>query len=131
MTAWIRDSRNARTVLAMLFALVLAIRIAIPVGFMPTQAPNGIVISVCTGMGQAKAFLPIEKDGGKERHSTAEQPCVYAAGLSGALSLPLLSEPEPRFTLALGRPGSLVTTDPAVRRLAAPPPPALGPPGRA
>lgn len=131
MTAWIRDSRNARAILVMLFALVLAIRVAIPVGFMPTQAPNGIVISVCTGMGQAKAFLPIEKDSGKDRHSTAEQPCIYAAGLSGAVVLPLLGEPGATFALVRSLPGSHVAADPVVRRLAAPPPPALGPPSRA
>ena len=66
MAGWIRESRGGRSILLVLFALVLAIRVAIPTGFMPTAAPKGIVISVCTGLGETKAFLPTGDDDAPE-----------------------------------------------------------------
>lgn len=131
MTGWVRESRNARSILAVLFALVLAIRIAIPTGFMPTAAPSGIVISVCTGMGQAKMFLPIEKDGDHDRHSAAESPCTFAANLGGGPLPSSLADPAPAVLPPAGRFVSRAIADLTVHRLAAPPPPAIGPPARA
>lgn len=131
MIGGIRESRNARRILVMLFALVLAIRVAIPTGFMPTVAPNGIVITVCTGMGQAKAFLPIEKEGDRDRHSTAESPCTFAAGLGGGLIPGSHAAPQPAVLPAAIVPASRAIADLTVHRLAAPPPPAIGPPARA
>ncbi|WP_447728273.1 hypothetical protein [Sphingomonas koreensis] len=130
MIGRIRESRNARNILAVLFALVLAIRIAIPTGFMPTAAPSGIVITVCTGMGQAKAFLPIEKEGDQDQHSTAESPCTFAAGLGGGLIPSNHARPEPVVLPPSDRPASRAIADLTVHRLAAPPPPAIGPPAR-
>jgi hypothetical protein len=131
MAEWIRESRNARGILAVLFALALAVRIAIPTGFMPTVAPSGIVISVCTGMGEAKAFLPIEKNDDRDQHSTAESPCAFAAGLGGGYVPPEPTRPAPAIIPVSSAPASRAIADLTVHRLAAPPPPALGPPARA
>ena len=131
MIRGIQESRNARRILAVLFALVLAIRIAIPTGFMPTVAPSGIVITVCTGMGQAKAFLPIEKEGDQDRHSTAESPCTFAAGLGGGLIPTTGAHPAPAILPPSVVPASRAIADLTIHRLAAPPPPAIGPPTRA
>lgn len=130
MTEWVRESRGARSILAVLFALVLAIRIAIPTGFMPTSAPSGIVISVCTGMGQVKAFLPTGKEGDQDRHGTAEQPCTFAAAL-GALLFPPLPDAMAPIAAALDAPAPRALAHLTTHRLAAPPPPAIGPPARA
>ncbi|HEV7288806.1 hypothetical protein [Sphingomonas sp.] len=131
MAGWIRNARGARSILVVLFALVLAIRVAIPTGFMPTQAPNGIVISVCTGMGAAKAFLPIEKPGDQDRHSDAESPCTFAAGLGGGLLAPATGDPMPAIAPAYAGVASRAPAHRTVHRLAAPPPPSQGPPARA
>ena len=131
MIRGIQESRNARCILAALFALVLAIRIAIPTGFMPTVAPSGIIITVCTGMGQAKAFLPIEKEGDQSQHSAAESPCTFAAGLGGGLVPSSHAGPQPAVLPAAIVPASRAIADLTVHRLAAPPPPAIGPPARA
>jgi len=131
MIRGIQESRNARRILAMLFALVLAIRIAIPTGFMPTVAPSGIVITVCTGMGQAKAFLPIEKDDGRDQHSPAESPCTFAAGLGGGILPATYAHPEPVVLPRTAIPSSRAIADLTIHRLAAPPPPAIGPPAHA
>lgn len=130
MAGWIRESRGAHGILAMLFVLVLAIRVAIPTGFMPTAAPSGIVISVCTGMGEAKAFLPIEKDDGRDQHSTAESPCAFAAGPGGYFPSSA-ADPAPVVAPVGDMPISRAIADLTVHRLAAPPPPAIGPPARA
>lgn len=131
MAGWIRESRGGRNILAVLFALVLAIRIAIPTGFMPTAAPSGIVITVCTGMGEAKAFLPIEKKGDQDRHGTAESPCTFAAGLGSGFTAPDLAGPAPVIAPLAAAPASRAIADLTVHRLAAPPPPAHAPPAHA
>lgn len=130
MRGWIQEARSARSIFVVLFALVLAIRITIPTGYMPTVAPSGIVITVCTGMGQTKTFLPIEKDGDQDRHSAAEGPCTFAAGLGGGLVPTTHAHPEP-VALPPAAAVSRVIADLTVHRLAAPPPPAIGPPARA
>jgi hypothetical protein len=130
MAEWIRESRNARSILAVLFALALAVRIAIPTGFMPTAAPSGIVISVCTGMGEAKAIHPYEKDDDRAQHRTAESPCVFSAGLGGGYVPPEPTRPAPVVAPVSAAPASRAIADLTVHRLAAPPPPALGPPAR-
>lgn len=130
MDHWLRDLRNGRGVALVLLALVLAVRIVLPTGFMPLRAPDGIVITVCTGMGQAKAFLPIERDDGSDRPAAAEQPCVFATGLGDLFGMPhpiaTISAPAPLPT----RLASSAIPDLTVHRLAAPPPPAQGPPAR-
>lgn len=129
--AWLRSSTPARSMVMLLFAVVLAIRMAIPTGFMPTRAPSGIVITVCTGMGEVKAFIPIEKQGEKDRHGPAEQPCAFATGLGDGVdvALPLIAQLDgPIF---MRPPASRAIADLTVHRLAAPPPPAIGPPARA
>lgn len=130
MSEWVRESRGARSILAVLFALVLAIRVAIPTGFMPTSAPSGIVISVCTGLGQVKTFLPTGKEGDQDRHSTAEQPCTFAS-LGGALLFPPLPVAMAPIAAALDSPAPRALAHLTTHRLAAPPPPAIGPPARA
>lgn len=132
MVGMIRDSRVGRCILAMLFALVLAVRVAIPTGYMPTSAPQGIVISVCTGMGQAKAFLPTSD--GKSDHdgsTTADGACTFAAGLGGGLLAATSVTAQIAIAQAIDTPASRAIPDLTVHRFAAPPPPSQGPPARA
>lgn len=127
MSDWIRRSGKARGLFALLALCVLAIRIAIPTGFMPTQSAHGIVISLCTGEGAKTAMLPMD---GKtsDHHKAADGECAFAAGLGGgmlgaSLSVPFASVPLPAALVS-----SRAIADLTVHRLAAPPPPAQAPP---
>ncbi|MBY8824989.1 hypothetical protein [Sphingomonas colocasiae] len=132
MTARIRESRQARGLFALLLVCVLAIRAAVPMGFMPVPSAQGIIVSLCTGEGATTVLLPIErKDGHSGDHKSAEPPCAFATGLGGGMVEP----PSATFAVrdhAGHRPPALpAVADLILHRLAAPPPPALGPPAHA
>ncbi len=131
MNAWVRQRHAARALFALLLLCILAIRVAVPTGFMPKQGAQGIVISLCTGEGAVRMVLPIERqDKDAPLHDVKDKPCAFAAGLGGGLTMP------PALSLAVAslimRPVLLGTaiSDLTVHRLAAPPPPAQAPPAR-
>lgn len=129
MIAGIRESRQARGLFALLLVCALAIRAAVPMGFMPVQSAQGVFVSLCTGQGIDRVFLPIErKDDRSGDHKSAEAPCAFAAGLGGGLVEPAPVEFAFRSDNDHRRPQSRAIADLVVHRLAAPPPPALGPP---
>jgi hypothetical protein len=131
LTARIRHATQARRVFALLLLCVLAIRVAIPTGFMPVADAHGITISFCTAQGAVKSFLPnSQREAGHGHHGPAAAPCAFAIGLGS----PLLDPSGPAW---LGTPASTFDPPPpsamadmTVHRLAAPPPPAQGPPQR-
>ncbi|MFC3443276.1 hypothetical protein ACFOKF_19155 [Sphingobium rhizovicinum] len=132
MGNWIRQSQAGRGLFALLMLCALAIRIAIPTGFMPTQSIHGIVISLCTGQGAVKAVLPIEKGSEPAGHEkSGGDACSFAAGLGGGL----LDAPASAMAAALLPIAPLISSraiaDLTVHRLAAPPPPSQAPPARA
>ncbi|PSO10583.1 MULTISPECIES: DUF2946 family protein [unclassified Sphingobium] len=132
MNRWIRQPGRCRGLFALLMLCALAIRIAIPTGFMPTQGADGIVISLCTGQGAVKAVLPLDKGGQpSDHHQSQGGECNFAAGLGGGLLTPVLSLlpllPVPVASQVTDR----AIADLTVHRLAAPPPPSQGPPARA
>lgn len=132
LLARIRRSDGARAALALLFACALALRILVPTGFMPTQGAHGVVISLCTGQGAVKAFLPIERQSDKHgHHGVADGPCAFAAGLGGPLIGPVLLNFAITAPNTFDLPVTRAIADLTVHRMAAPPPPALGPPARA
>ncbi|MFC3579366.1 hypothetical protein [Sphingomonas hylomeconis] len=123
---------------------VLLARAAVPAGWMPMASADGIVLAPCSGMGMMTlpgAEMPAamdmpgmgasaahQGDHDTERHPdpAGDHPCA-GAGVSVALAAPLLdlfsvpsiapaAAPVARLTPAIGR------------GLAAPPPPATGPP---
>jgi hypothetical protein len=132
MNARIRTWSSVRGIFALLILCALAIRVAIPVGYMPTQSIHGIVISLCTGEGAVKAVLPIEKKGDPQHHQgKSDGPCAFAAGLGGPLlDHPLIDLIAP-VRRDFGFPVMRAIADLTVHRLAAPPPPSQAPPARA
>lgn len=131
LTARIRHSTHARRVFALLLLCVLAIRVAIPSGFMPVADAHGITISVCTGQGAVQAFLPIpQRDGSHDPHGPATAPCAFAVGLGGPLLDPTDSALHATLPQSFDPPRPHAMADMTVHRLAAPPPPAQGPPSR-
>lgn len=132
MNHWIRQSQAGRGLFALLILCALAIRVAIPTGFMPTQSLHGIVISLCTGEGAVKAILPIQKDGEPADHrKSVGGECSFAVGLGGGLlvAMPVAAIATPMLFVPRGT--SRAIADLTVHRLAAPPPPSQGPPARA
>lgn len=132
MSNWVRQSQAGRGLFALLMLCALAIRVAIPTGFMPTQSIHGIVISFCTGHGAVKAVLPIEKGGEPADHQKSKGgECTFAAGLGGGLLNAAASAPWTPSALLAPLVSSRAIADLTVHRLAAPPPPSQGPPARA
>lgn len=130
MNAWIRQSQAARRLFGLLLLCVLAIRVAIPSGFMASQSAHGIVISMCTGMGAVKAVLPIARqDGSSDHHKKSSGECTFAAGLGGLLASSAIDHLAPAIILT-PLVASRAIADLAVHWLAAPKPPSQ-PPARA
>ena len=113
----------------------MLMRVLIPQGWMPVETGDGWRITICTGMGpmqmdmpaMARAMAPMHHDSGSPGHDAGDHPCAFA-GFALALDeppLPVLALPP------LPAPAWLPAIVAAVaigRGLAAPPPPATGPP---
>jgi hypothetical protein len=125
-----------------LLALALLVRALTPSGWMPVFENGTIALRLCNGVGPVAAKAPAAHSGrhvsadhhgaghhgeanGKE-HSEPRQPCPFAiASLPGAIPQPILA-PEP---IAVTAGALLLPLATAVGMgLAAPPPPARGPP---
>ena len=129
---------------------VLVTRAAVPAGWMPMAAAHGgITLAPCSGMGAMRMAAPdtsVDHSGhetpGMTAHAThdaddaagdtrhpdlaGDHPCS-SAGLSVALDVPMIAVAlrPMHCTFAAFRPSSAVAVG---RGLAAPPPPATGPP---
>lgn len=127
-----RIRRLDRRILFALVACALLLRAAMPAGWMPSAGADGVMrVSVCTGMGAQTMWIGRD---GAVHHGEAPapghhdgQPCAFGAlgvGLDATpgvavappLAPPLTVAAETRQRAAVGR------------GLAAPPPPATGPP---
>jgi hypothetical protein len=118
----------------MLFAIALVLRIAIPAGFMPTQAAQGMVVTVCDGtvMGKTTVVDLQRSDNGKH-HSEGKKaaaPCAFAGLASPAVAATPVGTTAPRAMVpgefALAPPGAFYL--PVVDFLT---PPLRGPPALA
>ena len=114
--------------IGLLFAALL-LRLLVPAGYMPVEG-RGFAVTLCTGMGRVEAWMDASGHIHKQKPDDAkgEQPCIFA-GHAAALDLPPMPAAAeapmaaaqimaglPRWTVAVGQ------------GLAAPPPPATGPP---
>ena len=130
MNGW-RASRPLRGVFGALLLCVLAVRALVPTGYMPVAGPLGVIISMCTGAGAVKAFVPADPAHHDDSSGKMDGSGVFAAGLGHGLlqgwadAAPALF--LPRMLLRHGR----AIADLTVHRLAAPPPPAQAPPAPA
>lgn len=133
-------ARRRSGVVAMLLACVLVVRLLVPTGWMPVIAGDGAIrLTLCgftapspeaaAAMEQAAERLGIDLDKNQPRDpgtSGADQPCAYAG--IGFAALPQLDPPVILAPVAPRLP-RLVAREVAIGRgLAAPPPPATGPP---
>jgi hypothetical protein len=122
-----------RAVILAVLALALLARLAVPAGWMPVTDADGARLTICTGMGALDAprhAMPgmAERHGsGDHKQSGDDHVCPFAA-VALALAQPALPSID---LLPMVLPGAVPLLRIAVavgRGLAAPPPPATGPP---
>jgi hypothetical protein len=133
MMGAIRQSEGARGLLAALALLVLAIQIIAPAGFMPVRTEKGVVVTLCTGTGPVNVVVdrgqaPDRRDHRPDDGMTGRQHCPFAASVQPVVPPLLLADlPLPAWQLAFG-PIAFALKTGLIARLAAPPPPSVGPP---
>jgi hypothetical protein len=126
----LRESRALRGLLAVMCALVLAIRLGAPAGFMPTATAQGVVVTLCSGGEPQSITVDLGTKAPAQKHQAADAPCAFAAAPAVALAgldAPAPIGPASPRQAAPGRAIAHLTP----HRLAAPPPPAQGPPAAA
>lgn len=109
-------------------ALTLLMRVVVPAGWMPAVA-GGQLITICSGMGEAKIWLDADGNPVKAPHDgkpATDGPCAFAAGFSALDIPPAAAIAVPAIYAGLVLPAREVVA--IGRGLAAPPPPAIGPP---
>lgn len=126
----IRASSPFRNIAAAMILLALALRVIIPSGFMPSSE-RGFALTICTGMDTQTVWMDksgkLHKEDPSKGKSVEHQPCAFAGA---AMAADVLSAD---FQIALA-PVALAIPVFAKREisvgsgLAAPPPPAIGPP---
>lgn len=131
MNVWARHTTAGRGMFCVLAACALLFRILIPSGFMPTTDAGGMHISLCTGEGAVDAVIGLDGKVHKTSPGSSGKmsgPCLFTclgfALATIAVGFKMLCPVEP--------PRAIFRSVPALsvgRGLAAPPPPARGPPG--
>ena len=125
------DWRGGRFLVALLLVCALAIRIAVPAGFMPAVSSSGVTLVLCSAMGGG----PIEVDFGKSGKSSDMQkaagaPCAFGGSLGGG-TLPETLPVAVRTAYSLIALPHRAIADLTTHRLAAPPPLSHAPPALA
>jgi hypothetical protein len=124
-------SRPHTNWLLALAIFVLAVRMIVPAGWMPSFAQGRATIMLCTGAGMVEAW--VDADGKIHKQSPAkkgagDQPCAFA-GLNAAADAPALDVALLPLPFAPQMQQNNAATAVAVGLgLAAPPPPATAPP---
>jgi hypothetical protein len=124
-------SRFSHTWLLSIMVLALAVRMIIPTGWMPSMIAGKATITLCTGAGMVEVWVDadgkIHKDSPAKK-SANDQPCAFA-GLSAAADASSYTELSLEPALPPQSVPVAVLTGVAIGLgLAAPPPPAIGPP---
>ncbi len=126
-----RGLLHSRALTALLLALLLAGRLVAPAGWMPVAAERGIAFVLCSSEGPAPVWL----DAAGKLHKGKQDGAGHKAAEScpfGALSAPLDFAGGPVLAAPLAPVAHNIAGRAAAvaigRGLAAPPPPATGPP---
>lgn len=128
MRALLRESRSFNGLIAVLLALVLVARLVAPAGYMPTATAQGVVVALCSGSEGHSIRLDLGRKAPAQKPA-ADAPCAFAVAPTLALDTD-----APALSLATVMPEAQpmgAIADLTVHRLAAPPPPAQGPPAAA
>jgi hypothetical protein len=121
LRAWLHAHRNLA---ALAIAAALLVRLLIPAGFMPSNAPGTLLVQLCSGAGGTMVTITLPKG---EDGTQAAKPCAFAE-----LAMPVLGATDP-VVLALAQLAAfalamLPQAAPGLRRPAFVLPPPRGPP---
>jgi hypothetical protein len=130
MVLRMRQACFARTAFAVMALLALALRIAVPAGFMPAASAHGIVVAICSEHGGQVGVLPVKDRQSPVAPEAKPGSCTFAASSPGFTPPPAIAEAMPPGGLGASRLAAAVPHL-TVHRLAAPPPPSHGPPAPA
>ncbi|MCB2088739.1 MAG: hypothetical protein R3E18_04095 [Sphingomonadaceae bacterium] len=119
----------------LLIGAALLLRVAIPAGWMPDTGADGVMrVTLCTGYGKVAAWIdedgtlhrgePADDDGNDGKH------CAFTATALSLATADMPDLPQPQAMPQDVPPASLRDLAPG-QGLAAPPPPATGPPSLA
>ena len=126
----IRTSSPFRNIAAAMILLALALRVIIPTGFMPSSE-RGFALTICTGMDTQTVWMDksgkLHKEDPSKGKSVEHQPCAFAGTAMAAdvlsADFQVAMAPVARATPVFAKREVSVGSG-----LAAPPPPAIGPP---
>lgn len=129
MNGRLQHLRTGQGLLGLLLFCAIALRLAVPAGYMPSFSEGRVTLIVCSASGSREMAVDFG-DADKDQKQTGGSDCIFASGLGGGL-LP----PAPWIFAAASLPAAnhllqRAIADLTPHRLAAPPPPALGPPPR-
>ncbi len=126
----IRAFSPFRNIAAALIVLALALRVIIPSGFMPSSE-RGFALTICAGMDTQTVWMEksgkLLKEDPSKGKSVEHQPCAFA-GATMASDVPAPEIHVALAPVALAAPIFAEREVAVGRGLAAPPPPAIGPP---
>lgn len=126
----IRAISPFKHIAAAFILLALAVRIVVPSGFMPS-GERGFAITICTGGDTQTVWMDktgkLHKEDPSKGKTVDHQPCAFAGAIAANdfvandfhIDLPPVATVAPAFAIAEASIGT---------GLAAPPPPAIGPP---
>ena len=119
-----------RNIAGALILLALALRVIIPSGFMPSSE-RGFALTICTGMDTQTVWMDksgkLHKADPSKGKSVEHQPCAFA-GTAMAADMPAADFQVAMAPVALAIPVFAKREISVGSGLAAPPPPAIGPP---
>ncbi|WP_313806839.1 DUF2946 family protein [Sphingobium sp.] len=131
MMGAVRQSGTAKGLQAALALLVLAMQLVAPSGFMPVRTERGVVVTLCTGQGAVNVVVDRGQAPGRDQQDdgmAGQQHCPFAASVQPLVPPLVLADlPLLAWQLAFG-PIAFALKTGLIARLAAPPPPSLGPP---
>lgn len=120
-----------RAAVLAVIALALLARLAIPAGWMPMADAHGMRLTICTGMGPLDApdhaMAGMDHKRGDHQQDNGDHVCPFA-GAAMALVEPTLPTLDLPAIALHGETASRPIAVAVGRGLAAPPPPATGPP---
>ena len=119
-----------RNLAAAMILLALALRVIIPSGFMPSSE-RGFALTICTGMDTQTVWMDksgrLHKEDPSKGKSVEHQPCAFA-GTAMAADMLAADFQIAMAPVALAIPVFAKREISVGSGLAAPPPPAIGPP---
>ena len=124
----LRNSSHCSGIFPAVALLALLIRLLIPAGFMPVESGGKLTVQLCSGYGPAFVEIDLGKKAPADPHGPSKSPCAFSGGFTGGLPPFKLWSFTGPAVFGVAVPVLLAVADRTIRRLAAPPPPAIGPP---